>query len=208
MAFRFKKHTPDMQGLERWLVPIVLVCVGLLQLYLAHTVELSPWKGGGFGMFAAIDSPSMRVLAAEGLSQDNQRLNLDVLDALDDSTRQRIRTLPQESDLEQLAEQLLTQEFVPIGFRRRAAYQRLQTQNPEVRVIPHEAANQGTAISDHEGEMPVYRLRRPADPISLESSTKTLKAVRLQWWRLRFNASQVSLKAAPLSQPVERGAWR
>ncbi len=208
MAFRFNRRKLTSQCLDRWLAPIVLIGVGLLQLYLAHSVELSPWKGGGFGMFAAIDSPSMRVLAAEGLSQDNQRLDLEVLDALDDSTRQRIRTLPQESDLEQLAEQLLTHEFVPIGFRRQAAYQRLQTQNPEVHVFPRTSGGQRPAIADQAGETPVYRLRRPADPISLEGSTTTLKAVRLQWWRLRFNPSQISLKAEPLSQPIERGVWR
>ena len=208
MSFRFKGRNSDSQWLDRWLVPIVLISVGLLQLYLAYTVELSPWKGGGFGMFAAIDSPSMRVLAAEGLSQDNQHLNLDVLDALDDSTRQRIRSLPQTADLEQIAEQLLAQEFVPIGFRRQAAYQRLQAQNPRVRVIPRTSMSLRPARGDHDGEIPVYRLRRPADPVSMERSSKTLKAVRLQWWRLRFNPSQVSLKAEPLSPPVEGGTWR
>ena len=207
MAFRFKTQNSDIQWLERWLVAIVLVVVGLLQLYLAHTVGLSPWKGGGFGMFAAIDSPSMRVLAAAGRTQDNQYLRLDVLDALDDSTRQRIRALPQESDLEQLAEQLLSQEFVPIGFRRQAAYQRLQAQNPKVHVSLLTPGNGRSADVTQAAEPPVYRLRQPADPVSLESSIKTLKAIRLQWWRLRFDPSQVSLNTEPLSQPVEKGEW-
>jgi len=34
---------------------LLLLCVGAHQVWLAHTVQISPWKGGGFGMFASTD---------------------------------------------------------------------------------------------------------------------------------------------------------
>ena len=35
--------------------PALLVAVGLNQLVLAHSEDLTSWKGGGFGMFATVD---------------------------------------------------------------------------------------------------------------------------------------------------------
>ncbi|HSR69624.1 MAG TPA: hypothetical protein VLU25_16960 [Acidobacteriota bacterium] len=42
------------------LVPFLLILVALLQIYRAHALQQSPWRGGGFGMFASIDAPSNR----------------------------------------------------------------------------------------------------------------------------------------------------
>lgn len=44
-----------------FLPPLLLVAVALVQLGLAHTTSLSPWKMGGFGMFSTSDSPGFRV---------------------------------------------------------------------------------------------------------------------------------------------------
>ena len=38
----------------------LLVAVALGQVALAHTTGLSPWKGGGFGMFASLDARPFR----------------------------------------------------------------------------------------------------------------------------------------------------
>jgi len=45
------------------LLPVtLLVLVALHQVYLAHTVHLSAWKGGGFGMFSTTDGGPVRHL--------------------------------------------------------------------------------------------------------------------------------------------------
>ena len=43
-----------------WLPAAVLVVVACAQIALAHAAQLSPWKGGGFGMFATIDGTASR----------------------------------------------------------------------------------------------------------------------------------------------------
>jgi len=39
---------------------IVLIIVSIVQVFLAMTASLSPWKGGGFGMFATLDGTAFR----------------------------------------------------------------------------------------------------------------------------------------------------
>ncbi len=205
MVFKSKAENTKIHWLERWLVPFILVTVGLLQIYLAHTVDLSPWKGGGFGMFAAIDSPSMRVLIVEGLSQDNRLLKLDILRDLDYVTRNNIISLPRKVNLNQLGNKLLSQEFVPVGFRSNTTRNLLKALESDSSVADSIPSPQGKSTTND--ELPLYRLRQSADPVSQQNSIATLKAVRLQWWRIRFNHSEVSIRAEPLDQVVEVGEW-
>jgi hypothetical protein len=48
---------------ERWwpaLPAVVLAIVACTQIWASRTHALSPWKGGGFGMFASLDSRPFR----------------------------------------------------------------------------------------------------------------------------------------------------
>jgi hypothetical protein len=60
----------------RWLrdLPaVLLVAVACSQLWLAHAEGLSPWLGGGFGMFSTTDTWSRRHLHAWALSPGVRR---------------------------------------------------------------------------------------------------------------------------------------
>lgn len=48
--------------LESYAIPALLVLVALRQTFLAHERGLSPWKGGGFGMFASLDRNETRLI--------------------------------------------------------------------------------------------------------------------------------------------------
>jgi hypothetical protein len=43
-----------------WLPIVLLLTVALAQILLARVADLSPWKGGGFGMFATTDGTAFR----------------------------------------------------------------------------------------------------------------------------------------------------
>jgi len=45
---------------QRFIPPILLCAVAIVQIALAHTVALTPWKGGGFGMFSTLDHSGYR----------------------------------------------------------------------------------------------------------------------------------------------------
>jgi hypothetical protein len=182
------------QWIERWLVPSILVGVALLQLTLAHTANLSPWKGGGFGMFAAVDSPSMRTVAAEGLDAQGEVIRFDVLEALDPVIERRMRVFPKRSDLELLAPQLIGRTVVPTARRQQFTLQVLDDENPET-VVTREADVLTT---------PLYRL---FDDELAPNGLRSLEAVRLQWWQLRFDPSQNRIYSEPISPAVVVGTW-
>jgi hypothetical protein len=43
-----------------WLPTILLFVIAMMQIMLAKTAALSPWKGGGFGMFSTTDGTAFR----------------------------------------------------------------------------------------------------------------------------------------------------
>lgn len=52
----------------RWLPPALLLAVALNQIRLVRTADLTPWCGGGFGMFSTTDGRNARHLHAYALS--------------------------------------------------------------------------------------------------------------------------------------------
>lgn len=55
------------------LAPVAIMClVAAVQVYLATAHHLSPWKGGGFGMFASTDDPGSRFIECVGQTTDGQ----------------------------------------------------------------------------------------------------------------------------------------
>src|SRR3989304_10387894 len=44
------------------ILPFAAACVAFTQMLVANLGDLSPWRGGGFGMFASTDSPTNRRL--------------------------------------------------------------------------------------------------------------------------------------------------
>lgn len=86
------------------LPPLLLVAVALVQLALAQRAELSPWSGGGFGMFSTADAGGRRHLHASVLRPGLERevpipraLEIDVL---------RLRTFPTRGRAEAIARAL------------------------------------------------------------------------------------------------------
>lgn len=57
--------------------PLALAVVAGAQFVLAHATPLSPWKGGGFGMFASQDQPRARTLRVHLLTEAGAFVVLD-----------------------------------------------------------------------------------------------------------------------------------
>ena len=86
-ADRGEDAEEDPGFLDWWLVPIILCGVAVAQMVLAQTVDLSSWKGGGFGMFASVDSPSMRTVTAEGVDESGKRVRIDAFEVMSEMIR-------------------------------------------------------------------------------------------------------------------------
>jgi len=88
-------------------LPIVLlVAIAFCQLILVFTVDLSPWLGGGFGMFSTMDDGVNRhlrvfVTRAEGKEQEQE-----IPETLTDLAH-RVRVLPSPWRLQEFAKTLV-----------------------------------------------------------------------------------------------------
>ena len=91
-----------------WLPALLLTVVALNQLRLARTESLSPWSGGGFGMFSSTDSPGNRHLHAF-VQNDGIRREVAIPPDLAETVR-RATTLPTRQRLGSLAAELAFRE--------------------------------------------------------------------------------------------------
>lgn len=103
-----------LEGRDRilaWIVPVILILVAVNQIHWAHTRDLTPWKGGGFGMFASVDLLTYRPLQGEFVT-DAGLIPIDIHDFGDASRRSsklytNTRGLPDDRRLTQFAELML-----------------------------------------------------------------------------------------------------
>jgi hypothetical protein len=82
----------------------LLVIIALNQIRLAKTSSLSPWWGGGFGMFSSTDSRGTRHIHAYAIRPGIRR-ELEIPSYLAELER-KVLTFPSESNLEKLAVEL------------------------------------------------------------------------------------------------------
>jgi RNase H-fold protein (predicted Holliday junction resolvase) len=93
------------------IAPALLVAVALVQLHVSRTTWLTPWKGGGFGMFSTVDSPGARFLRIV-LETDTGYVRVGVPARLQRDAA-RLREAPNETALRALAEKLAAAIWVP-----------------------------------------------------------------------------------------------
>jgi hypothetical protein len=85
-----------------WYLPAaLLIAMASVQLWLAQSAGLSPWSGGGFGMFSTLDAGASRHLHAIALRPGIRR-ELAIPDDLDEQVL-RALTLPSDGRLRTLA---------------------------------------------------------------------------------------------------------
>lgn len=93
----------------RSVVPVMLLlAVAATQVFLSQTAALSPWKGGGFGMFASTDGSAFRrvriFVEADGRSEE-----IDLPASLEPAAT-RTSLFPSERRLRALADAVATRE--------------------------------------------------------------------------------------------------
>jgi len=93
----------------RVLAPVVvLIVVAIVQVILAKTAQLSPWKGGGFGMFATTDGTAVRririFVEAPGRSEEIEIAPSQELQAA------RAQLFPSDSMMTNLAQAVVSRE--------------------------------------------------------------------------------------------------
>ncbi len=96
------------------LPPLLLVLVASVQIVLVERADLSPWLGGGFGMFSTLDDRGHRHLDIMAEWQGRMR-GVIVPEELADRAR-RTLALPTRARLLRLARELAERSDLPPGY--------------------------------------------------------------------------------------------
>lgn len=179
--------------------PCLLCClIAARQFWAASHGPLSPWKGGGFGMFAATDHPGNRVLHCVGTTSDGEQVvvrfgSLPPGAPISPGTVRRLHTYPTEADLQALAGALLPLDYVRTDTSSRHQRYSLLAQNP--------------GLSDNVPTLPDWPvtvvaprdLRLAGHP---EADSLTLTAIEAGIWRVRFSSDDHTLRTELMLRPV------
>jgi len=91
------------------LVPVaLLVVVAVTQVTLARRVGLTPWKGGGFGMFSTTDDAGRRRVRVFVTAPERSE-EIAIAPSLEDAAR-RAAALPADYELARLAQRVVARE--------------------------------------------------------------------------------------------------
>ena len=99
-----------LQGIQRWAVPLLLIGVAARQITLVRAAGLSPWHGGGFGMFASIDRDERRLVQLQTTDcQGKQTIQILTPETagLNEKAWKHLTTAPKASLMRSFAAQLL-----------------------------------------------------------------------------------------------------
>lgn len=89
--------------LEVW--PVVLLCgIAVVQMGMLRFANLSPWKGGGFGMFSTVDEPASRQILVWLETTDG--LMAGQIPPEEETAAARLRTWPTRGRVEDLERRL------------------------------------------------------------------------------------------------------
>ena len=175
-----------------WLPSAMLVIVAGMQCMLVTTRGLVPWKGGGFGMFSSVDSPSSRRFSFHGDDDQGNSYRLNV--AFTDSLDLYLRCYPDGQSIHALATELVNKIWVSDGklyedFLDRADRQSL---GPGIHYQPA-AGTTPRILQQLEDERTVPHA---TDAIQLAS-------VQVQLWRFAFDSSRGKVRWEPVGLPIE-----
>lgn len=182
-----------------YVAPLILVCVASLQIFLAHHAHLSPWKGGGFGMFSTVARPDSRVVRGYLLPDDDTQIPLRLPSDVD-RQMQKVRCLPSPFQLERLAHELEALSWVvgrttPFAVLYEAYRRRYDAEHSDPAPAAVAPPAQPVSLSDPSGKIWVAK----AAPTVNARGRQVRGRVAIEVWQLRFNGHANLLQLEPLT---------
>jgi hypothetical protein len=166
--------------------PVALLAVAINQLRLVDASMLTRWKGGGFGMFATVDSPGARFLRIHLLTEaepipvaEPEPLRSDALE---------IQSIPTIDRAEALAAALARGTWVRLRMESAIAqYERLAGRTGGKREVT---------------ELDFVRMLEPSEALGPDDVVVPFRSVRLEVLRYGFDPATTSLVAQPVLEVV------
>jgi hypothetical protein len=167
---------------------------------LAFGSGLSPWKGGGFGMFSTVSSPSSRFIRVYLISGDTASPVHVPEEILDDA--REVRTIPSVRRLTRLAQQIAKTEWVertitapdPVNTDRSDdASQNRSDDNVQGDDPPVSLGDRGPGV-----RLPFYSPVSRSGYVSSDLDRVSFDSVRVELWHYRFDSTLVQIHSEQL----------
>ena len=172
----------------------LLVAVACSQIYLTQANELTPSKGGGFGMFAVTDLRSARTWSAECLTDDGQPCRILIPrgeGSLGQWLGETFRTMPSAAARARAADRVFAGRYVLTSYEEAASSARLEGWE---------------ALLPPDSRTPLYRQPSTED-LGRGIQPLKLRAVRFEAWRLAFDPATHRVSCQRVGEPELRGRW-
>lgn len=185
-------YTPPMRSYGALVPPALLVVVAGTQLFSARTAWLTPWKGGGFGMFSTVDAPHARfVRVVLETPRGEQRVPLPDAHREDAGV---LRAAPTQARADALATALARETWVAETLVPAEVEYAAVLRAAGIESGPPVTAGQAAAVA-----IP-GRYRPLAKDESPRGETLHVDGVRVEIWRYRFDGAARQLEAERLLQ--------
>lgn len=182
-----------------WLAPVLLGGVALTQFAFTQVSSLSPWKGGGFGMFSTVDSPGARFLRIQLLTR-SEEIPIFVPDNLRE-TAFKLRIIATEQLAEELARVLSEGTWVKLRLASAVQYYQhlLQRvgQDDQIQELATEVRRLGHPVVQSIGVDDLNFVRMlSADEVPNDDDEQIdVIGVRVEIWKYLFDRSAKTLQA-------------
>lgn len=172
----------------RYAAPLLLVAVALTQAVLTQSQDMTPWKGGGFGMFASPDRSEHRAVRAYLRTPDGELPVVltapDGATVLSDRLILRARNLPTDAAVGALAAQIAGTDWVP---ERQGDAQVAVARQSKAAVV--RAAGEDDSAGGAAGT--------PQDAV--RGRSVPVESVRVEVWKLGFDRDAVEIVPTKLA---------
>ena len=165
-----------------YFIPLLVTVVAINQIVLSSYGLLASSEGGGFGMFASIDTPETRFLQVETWDNNGEKIDIKLLyegSPISENLLNRIKAKPDKSLLNALAKFLLNSEYVPGDAMKQLMIDEFRSENPQLDTFD----NSMSAIEDRK----FYRFAFKKEGEELQDEIVSLCKVKLQMWTIDFN---------------------
>jgi hypothetical protein len=196
-----------------FVAPAILIVLACRQLYLAHSHHLTPWKGGGFGMFATLDRNENRLLRCY-LITDQGEIPVE-LPHSEKYLVDQIRSMPTRGLLSKLATKMAQASWVSeSAFAERPGQilpqgpVRDSTDRPFATDSSSPLSGGLTRAEANTGSLSNKRVRtlRGRTPATVIPYVADFSKVRVEVWRIRFDSDSrrlIAQKVAELTKDRE-----
>lgn len=175
-----------MRSIGALVPPLVLVVVAAAQVFAARTSLLTPWKGGGFGMFSTVDAPHARFVRLVLETPDGERRV--ALPATWRDEAAVLRASPTQARVEALASALVNETWVAETW--------IPAEVQYAEVLRASGIEGGPGGSEGTvKDLSVLGLYRPlAEGETPRGGSVRVDAIRVEVWRYRFDGSAARLE--------------